>query len=345
MPHPRFLAAACALAFASPVGAAASAKSTAGEQPAALLRAAMNAPSHISYEGEVQMLRIGRAATNAAIYRVAHRAPNLTRKWYLAPQSLYGDSMIARGDARYAVDVARHRIVVSTDNDLDDAISRADNLGLLLSNYRVVNEPDAHLDSRLAHVLALINAFTGTTAMRLWIDAKTSIVLERQRYGSTGAMLDEKRFTNIRFTNAIPTAMFDPPQHFARVQGAVRAAPSHDYARIVRSAGFPARSPKYLPDGFFEIAGNVVKIKGVRSLQLLYSDGIRTVSLFENAKGAAVDLSHYKAVPTSVAGHPAQYVVDGSTTLLAWPAGTLHLALVGDLDRAELIKIAASLGR
>jgi len=342
--HPKIVAAGLGLALiASPAGAVTSTGSTAGKKPAVLLRAAMTAPQHISYEGEVQTLRIGRAHAKAAIYRVQHRAPNLTRRWYLAPQSLYGDSIIAHGSTTYSVDLARKRIVVSTDADRDDLVSRNDNLGLLMSNYHIVSEPDTAIDGHHAHVLALINAFTGATTMRLWIDSQTNLVLERERYGSAGAMVSQTRFTNIRFTNAIPTAMFDLPKHFAQVKGPSRAAPSHDYARIVRSAGFQARSPKYLPDGFFEIAGNVVEIKGVRSLQLLYSDGIRTVSLFENAKGAAVDLSHYKAIATTVAGHKAAYVVDGSTTLLAWPAANLHLALVGDLNRIELTKIASSI--
>jgi len=40
--------------------------------------------------------------------------------------------------------------------------------------------------------------------------------------------------------------------------------------------------------------------------------------------------------------HTAQYVEQGPTTLLAWSEHGLHFALVGELSRTELIKIAAS---
>jgi anti-sigma factor RsiW len=111
---------------------------------------------------------------------------------------------------------------------------------------------------------------------------------------------------------------------------------------VVKTAGFQGRYPKYLPDGFTPIAGDVSDIKGIRTLHLLYSDGLRTLSLFENSRGAAVDLSRYKAVDTRFEDHNAQLVEDGPTRLLAWEESGLHFALVGELGRTELQHIAAS---
>ncbi|MDQ2663746.1 MAG: DUF4367 domain-containing protein, partial [Candidatus Eremiobacteraeota bacterium] len=68
----------------------------------------------------------------------------------------------------------------------------------------------------------------------------------------------------------------------------------------------------------------------------------RTVSLFENAKGAAVDLSHFHPHDVSFESHNGQVVEDGPTTLLAWAESGLHFALVGELSPNELMKIAAS---
>jgi negative regulator of sigma E activity len=110
----------------------------------------------------------------------------------------------------------------------------------------------------------------------------------------------------------------------------------------VSTAGFQALGPKYLPEGFLPIAGDVSDIKGVRTLHLLYSDGLRTVSIFENARGAAVDLSKYTVHQTAVRSHNAQYVLEGPTTLLAWAQGNLHFALVGELSRDDLVRIASS---
>ncbi|GAC1357078.1 MAG: hypothetical protein NVSMB31_17620 [Vulcanimicrobiaceae bacterium] len=54
-------------------------------------------------------------------------------------------------------------------------------------------------------------------------------------------------------------------------------------------------------------------------------------------------MSHYTTHKARVADHDAQYVEDGPTRLLAWRAESgFHYALVGELSRKELEKIAAS---
>ncbi|MHB8148294.1 MAG: sigma-E factor regulatory protein RseB domain-containing protein [Vulcanimicrobiaceae bacterium] len=308
----------------------------------ALLRAAMDAPAHISYIGEVQTMRIGKQKSETAVYRVYHRAPNLTRRWYLAPQDLYGDSIVTHGKTTYSVDVKRKRIVVTQDDANDDQVTEDDNFGLLAGNYRALAEPEASIDGHHTNVIALVNKYTGQTTMRVWIDSATKLLLQKEQFAPDGSLVTEMRFSAIHFTNAIPNQFFAIPSHLKIVKGPDRGVPSQDYARIVKTAGFQARSPKYLPDGFFAVAGDVMEVHGVRTVHLLYSDGIRTVSLFENAHSAAVDLSGFKATKTTVEHHDADYVVDGPTTLLTWSEQHLHFALVGELDRSELQRIAAS---
>jgi negative regulator of sigma E activity len=80
----------------------------------------------------------------------------------------------------------------------------------------------------------------------------------------------------------------------------------------------------------------------VRTLHILYSDGLRTVSLFENARGAAADLSKFTVHRTKVRSGEAQYVEDGPTTLLTWSSASRHFELVGELSREELVRIASS---
>ena len=76
----------------------------------------------------------------------------------------------------------------------------------------------------------------------------------------------------------------------------------------------------------------------MRNLHLIYSDGIRTLSLFENATDRAIDFSGMKAQRTRFEDHDAQYVHDGPTTLLAWREHGLAFTLVGDLELKELAR-------
>jgi len=310
--------------------------------PADLLRDAMTAPQRISYVGEVQVLRIGAQHSDATIYRIEHRAPDLTRRWYLAPQDLYGDSIVSRGSTTYSIDVKRQHVVVSQGEDADQQIAERGNFDILMANYHAVYAPDENLSGRTVHVVLLNNKYTGQTTMRVQIDAQTHLLLERQQYATNGSLIAQTRMEQIRYTNAIPAALFQIPSGMARVNGAARGQESTDVAQVISSAGFAARVPKYLPEGFSPIAGDVVSIKNVPTLHLIYSDGIRTVSLFQNEKDAAVDLSHYRAIATTVADHPAHYVEEGPTVLLAWADGNHHFALVGELSLEELEKIGAS---
>jgi negative regulator of sigma E activity len=310
--------------------------------PVDLLRDAMVAPHRISYVGEVSVLRIGQEHSDAEVYRVEHRAPDETRRWYMAPQALYGDSIITRGSMTYSIDVKRQQVVVASGEDVDQLVTEQGNFAVLTTNYGAVYAPNETFDGRKVYVVLLNNKFTGQTTMRVLIDQTTHIVLERQEFASNGSLIAQTRVEQIRFTGAIPQAVFDVPQGLRRVDAAARGTESSDVEHVISSAGFDALEPKYLPEGFSPIAGDVVSIKSVPTLHLLYSDGIRTVSLFQNEKDAAVDLSHYHAITTNVANHPAHYVQEGPTTLLAWSDGSRHFALVGDLSLSELEKIGAS---
>ena len=81
---------------------------------------------------------------------------------------------------------------------------------------------------------------------------------------------------------------------------------------------------------------------GLKNLHLLYSDGIRSLSLFENNANAEPDFGGVKPSVTHFDGHDAQYVKDGPTTLLTWREKGLAFALIGDLDLKKLTDIAIS---
>ncbi|MHB8153164.1 MAG: sigma-E factor regulatory protein RseB domain-containing protein [Vulcanimicrobiaceae bacterium] len=307
------------------------------------LRQALSAPAHLSYSGEVQTMEVGQASSQVAVYRVEHRAPDLTRRWYLAPRSLYGDTVIVRGKLRYAVDVHRNRIVFTKRSNDSDVTPDADDLALMAKNYRLVSAPQQRLVGRLANVLLLVNRFTDQTAMRVFVDTQTHLVLESERYGPDGSLISSTRFEMLRYEHSVPKALFTVPRGMPQVDGPNYGPPSPNIARVAGHAGFTARSPRYLPDGFEPITAGIASIDGIRTLDVLYSDGIRTVSLYENARNAAVDLRRLNPRSIRVGSHLGLYAERGSTTLLSWRKGPLHLALVGALPIDELARIAASI--
>lgn len=329
---------ACAalLALSLPSGASAQ------NDPSQLLLDAISAYAKLSYIGQVQNVDYGVKRADAVMFRIEHRAPGTTRRWYLAPESLYGDSIISLGDTSYNVDTHHGRIVVTKDDAIDDQVAEDENFDLLMRNYNAMMAPDDNVAGRRARCVLLVNKYTGQTVMRIALDAQTKLVLSKERYSSTGSISHQMRFEQIRYTGSIPAQLFAVPSAMPRVVGLSHGLSSSDLPAVVRTAGFRAAGPKYLPEGFIPIAGDVSDVKNVRTLHLLYSDGLRTVSLFENARGAAVNMTQYAAHDTSVRSFGARYVEDGPTTLLAWAQGDLHLTLVGELSLAELQRIGAS---
>ncbi len=311
----------------------------------ALLHAAAEAPLHVSFVAQVELLTIGSHGSDASVFRVDHRAPNLTRRWYLAPSNLYGDWVLSRGGSTYAVDVKRRRIVVTRNDAFGVHVGWRHNLALLTRNYAPVMGRDAQVAGRPVHTISLVNRYTGLTTMRLWIDAATGLMLQRQVYATNGSLVVQMHFDDVRPTNGIPPSTFDLPSNYAQIAGPSHGIPDDDPNRVIARCGFQSRVPHYLPEGFTPVAADLGNESGVRTLHILYSDGLRTVSLFENARGAAVDMSGYHPVALTVGPLNVESVDRGPTTLLAWSQGSLHYALVADLTREDLEKIALSLAR
>jgi negative regulator of sigma E activity len=309
-----------------------------------LVRAATEAPKHISYLGEVQSTRWGTRQALATIVRIEHKAPADTRRTYLAPESVYGEYTITRGTKTFDFDI--HHQTVSTIENLaaDNAVAYNNNIALVFANYTAVSGPQEAVAGRASQTVSLVNRHTGERMMRMWIDAQTKIVLAKETYHSDGSLATRMRFDEIRYTGDIPAGIFstDAPPGFTSLPGRRFGQPSTDIAAAVRNAGFTPVGPRYLPEGFSIISADSSDIKGVKSLHLLYSDGLRNLSLFENASDAAADFGSLKPTTTTFEGHDAQYVKDGPTTLLAWREHGLAFALVGDLDVKELLEIAIS---
>jgi negative regulator of sigma E activity len=319
------------------------AKSPPPETGMSLLHAAVDASRHVSFTGQVELLEIGAHGAEASIFRVEHRSPDLTRRWYISPRNLYGDSIVSHGNDVYAIDVLHHRVVVTHNETFGIHYGWTHDVALLTKNYRPVMDHDETVAGHLVDVISLVNRYSGKTTMKLWIDEVTNLTLRREVYAPDGSVLLSMHFDNVKFTNSIPLSTFALPDGYTITAGPSRGAPSDDPSAVMTRSGFHPHGPHYLPEGFTAVAGDLADEHGVHILHLLYSDGLRTVSLFENANGAAVDMSGYHPVNIDVSGIPMQSVEQGATMLLAWSDSGIHYALVGDLGITELERIATSI--
>lgn len=321
----------------------ASAGATSEEPADALVYDAMAAPATISYTGSVETVRIGNAGSEASVFRIEHRAPNQTVRRYTTPSALAGDYVITKGVQTFSVDVKRHRVVDGENDAVNDQIAIDNNYLLLRQNYRAVKRGAESFDGRDVVDVALINRYTRRTTVIVKVDSETKLVLDKQQFAGDGSLLAETRFTAVAFGGAMPDDDFAVPRDYASENGPTFATPSDDPHAVTASAGFAVREPRFLPDGFSPVEGRIVTIRGVRTLHVLYSDGLRTVSLFENDADSAVSMNGMHRQVTTIGGGPADYAESGPMTLLTWRDRTLHYALVGELELTELKRIAGSI--
>jgi negative regulator of sigma E activity len=288
-------------------------------------------------------VRIGNRGSEACVYRIEHRAPNLTLRQYTSPSNLVGDSLVSKGDESFSVDTKRRRITETRNDAINDQIAIDNNYLLLRQNYHAVARGNETIAGRQAIDVALINNYTHHTGMLVRIDAPSKLVLDKQQYAGDGSLVAETRFEAITFSNSVPPSDFDVPQGYTVSRGPSFGSPSDDPNSVIDRAGFDAREPKFLPDGFSPVEATLVSLDGVRTLHLLYSDGLRTVSLFENDGATAPDMAGLHAEATTISGQDADFAEQGPTKLLSWRDSGLYYTLVGELQIDELKHIAASI--
>ncbi len=318
---------------------------TAKENRDPLLFAAIVAPANVSYAGVVQVVHIGSRASEADVYRVEHRAPDLTRRDYEAPAALAGDTVVSKGDLTFSLDSPRHRIVEGRNDAVGDSRVLGSEYALLSENYRVVRRGDDTVAGRHTVDLALINKYSGRMTMLVRVDAASKVALDRQEFGPSGALVSETRFEQIRYPAQLTEADFSLPKNFAVVRDPTLAETPEQPDAVVTSAGFAAHAPRELPEGFAPVEGDFVELHGVRMLHLLYSDGIRTFSLFESSRASTLEAATTQLQSMRIGDHSGEYAEDNATGVLSWSDGSVQYTLVGEVGLVDLAHLAESITR
>ncbi|MDH4219233.1 MAG: zf-HC2 domain-containing protein [Candidatus Aminicenantes bacterium] len=115
-----------------------------------------------------------------------------------------------------------------------------------------------------------------------------------------------------------------------------------DLPQARKAVDFEPVSPVRLHPGY--ILDSIRKIEDYNSLHLIYTNGINTLSLFEQSLDgqqglAAQDFREY-AVYRNIEPDKAQVTVPDKATILAWRNGSVSFVLIGKEDMSRLMEIA-----
>jgi Putative zinc-finger len=204
-------------------------------------------------------------------------------------------------------------------------------LTLLERNYSLTGWTGATTAGRSATVVEASSA-TGMVAARWWIDDATGLLLRQETYDGNGAPTMAYGFTRITIASQHDFLEHLPPR---------LVVPLTTTTLTVSTAAELSAQGWSSPDQLAGLA--LVRLRSDRAedptaLHLVYSDGINTVSVFEQQGRMA-------AAPTGWDWDPnlGAYLQHSASSLASWQSGSLVITVVTDGPARLLASAVASL--
>ncbi|MDQ6768208.1 MAG: hypothetical protein M3Z41_10410 [Candidatus Eremiobacteraeota bacterium] len=308
---------------------------------------AVEADDRVSYSGTLTTVVYEGDDDRASstVTRIEHKAPSLWRIWYLAPADAYGRMIVSNESLTYQYEPSRNRVISHDWNETAPGVAAPVNLPQVESNYSVDIGPATSVAGRKVMSLSLVSKHTGSLVQRLWVDDQSKLILRRESYSSEGNVASKSSFDGIRVGVDLPQDLFGltVPKGMTLVPGASYGKATTDVNDLVRGLNFKFAPPKYLPDGFVLERGSLASHDGIDTVEFVYSDGLRTFSLFENATGRLPRFEQATPKTIGIGDAQGQYADVGGQTLVSWNAGGLNFTIVGDLSPKESARIGASI--
>jgi len=212
-----------------------------------------------------------------------------------------------------------------------------------LASYSVRLMPSGPIAGRRSRAIEFTPRLAGSRPRRVvWVDAATALILRTEVYGTNNRLAWLAVFEELEYRPSFDaTAFMRPgPPDVTVVETGAEACLEPDAAE--RLAGLSLALPAYLPAGFDRQCIRARRQRDYGEIQVIFGDGLSLLSLFESTsfRESAADTG---SGPLVAVGHAAGRWHDlGLVTGISWRAPGGHMALLGELSRSEMHKIAGS---
>lgn len=309
-----------------------------------LFRTALAADDSVSYSGTITTVMYDRDSADATVARIDHKAPHSWRLWYVAPADAYGRLIVSNESLTYQYEPEHNRVYKNDWNESAPGVARAVDVSRVEQNYTVELGPATEVAGRPARTVSLVSKHTGVLVERLWIDASTKLILQREDYHVDGSIASKSSFDNIRLGGKLPADLFKMtvPNGMSLVPGAEYGKSTSNVDGLRAAAKFRFAAPSALPLGFRLENGSMSSHDGVDTVQLVYGDGLRMFSLFEYTNASMPRFDRATPKPIAIGSLTGEYADVASETLASWTANGLVYTIVGDLAPKEISIIGAA---
>jgi len=339
------LTSALAAAFASPASHAAASPSPNPNDGYAVLQAAVTADDHVSFSGTITSLVYGATNATATVVRIEHLAPTDWRLWYVAPADAYGRLILSNESVTYQYEPKSGKVFSNDWAAMSPFASATLDLGRVKRNYAVQRGDHTSVAGRSARTLSLISNYSHALVLRLWMDDATGLVLRRETYHADGTIAAKTSFDNIHYVKDLPNDLFKMtvPAGMSLSPGAEYGKATTDIGSMTSGLSFKAIDPPALAEGFSLDKSSADVRGGVQTVQFIYSDGLRSISLFENSTGRYPTFDGPEPKPIAIGKQSGEYTSVAGEWMLTWNAQGLNYIMVGDVTPKELARIGAPL--
>ena len=220
---------------------------------------------------------------------------------------------------------------------------RSEQLQRAITSYVVQILPAGPIAGRRSQVLEFTPRLAGSRPRRVvWVDAATALILRTEVYGTNNRLAWLSVFEELEYRPSFDAASFTrpgPPDVTVIESGAETCL---EPAAAERLAGIPMALPAYLPAGFDRQCIRARRQRDYGEIQVVFGDGLSVLSLFESTSfnEPEADAGPHSSVAV---GHATGRWHDlGIVTGISWNAPWGHMALLGELSRSEMHKVAGS---
>ncbi len=233
---------------------------------------------------------------------------------------------------------ARSARSLPADGAAVSALETAHALDLLKRNYRVLTSGVDSVAGREADVIEAWRrdeAGREHPAARFWLDRRSGVLLRRESYDATGRTVRSSAFFDIRIDEPTPAhAAYGPPH-----AGDTDPPAQREDLAALDAAGWIC--PRRLAEGLELRAARRLDNESAEVLHLAYSDGLHTVSVFEQ-RGRLDDtgLEGFRRVRL---GGGTIHVRDGLPQQLIWMSRDTVFTVVTDAPDETVAAAVAAL--